>query len=190
LDADTYRSGNLDSAAEQHGRQKRCDECGAPLQERDVYTYKEQELCRSCYLGKEELGPMADQYIECPHCGQRLQKFTVVCFNCKQPIREVGKVEAKVKYVGMRILGLVVAFLIYVIAAVALGPMRTERGGSPGIATFMGVFGPLFALVGLFRLLFPMLFKKMPRLGSTLGTALGVFFVILGTLLVVLLPFP
>jgi hypothetical protein len=113
-----------------------------------------------------------------------------VCFNCKQPIREVGKVEAQVKYLGMRVLGCVVAFLVYVIAAVALGPMRTDRGGTAGVATFMGVFGPLFALAGVFRLLFPMVFKKMPRLGGSVGTAVGVLLWLIGTVLIVLLPFP
>jgi hypothetical protein len=185
------RSRNVESAVPQgQSRSRQCQKCGKSLQEREVFTFNDEEYCESCYLGEQGLGPLEEQYIECPHCKQKLNKFTVVCFACKNPIREVGKVEAEVKYMGLRVLGFFVAFLIFVVGAVILGPMRVEQGGSQTIATFMGVFGPIFGLAGLFRLLFGMVFKKIPILSGPLGKVLGVLLCGLGLLLVALLPFP
>ena len=172
------------------GRLKKCDSCGVTLQEREVYSFKEKVFCRKCYLGDKELGPLGDQIIPCPHCGENLNKFTVVCFSCKNPIREVGKVEAEVKGMGIRVLGFVVAFFILVVAAVALGPVSTAAGGSQGRAALLGILGPLLSLTGLFRILFGMAFKKVPVLNTAIGTFLGGVLLIVGLLLLVLLPFP
>ena len=181
----------MESAVQkQQGRSRKCHKCGKNLQEREVFTFVDEEYCEDCYLGEKQLGPFGDQYIECPHCGQKLNKFTVVCFACKNPIREVGKVEAQVKYMGLRILGFFVAFLVFVVGAVILGPMRIERGGDQTVATFMGVFGPIFGLAGLFRLLFGVVFKKIPFLAGFFGKVLAVLLLALGLSLVALLPFP
>jgi len=172
------------------GRLKNCDGCGVTLQEREVYSFKEKVFCQGCYLGDKERGPLGDQVIPCPHCGEPLNKYTVVCFHCNNPIRQVGKVEAETKGLGIRILGFIVAFFVVVLVAVALGPVSTAAGGSQGRAALLGIFGPLFAMGGLFRILFGMVFKKVPILNTAIGTFLGGVLLLVGVLLVLLLPFP
>jgi hypothetical protein len=171
-------------------RHKKCDSCGTPLQEREIFSFDEKSLCKKCYLGDNELGPLADQVIECPHCNKPLNKFTVVCCYCKNPIREVGTVSAEVKGMGIRIIAFFIAFLIFVIAGVALAPISTSAGGSQSRAALLGISGPLLSLMGLFRLLFGMVFKKVPVLRSFPGMLIGGVLFAVGIFLLILLPFP
>lgn len=102
----------------------------------------------------------------------------------------MGKVSAEVKGMGIRIIVFFVASLIFIIAGVALAPISTAAGGSQGRSALLGILGPLFALGGLFRLLFGMAFKKVAFLRSFWGIFLGTILFALGIVLLIMLPFP
>jgi len=174
---------------EAQARVRICEGCGVTLQDRDVYSVNEKTFCHDCYLGAEQLGPYGDQYVECPHCGTILHKYTIVCFNCHNAIREVGKIQAESKNVGMRILIYIIALFVLVVLAVALGPMGIARGGSTARAVVLGILGPLLAALGGFRVSFPNLFIRRRYLGSLWGGIVGWILVSLGLLFVALLPF-
>ncbi len=171
-------------------RLRACDGCGKKLQEREVFSFKEKTFCRDCYLGDSGLGPLAGDYLECPHCGTVLHKFTVVCFNCKKAIREVGKIQTESRYMGLRVLVYVVAVILAIVLPIALGPVGVDRGGSTVRAVVLGAAGSLSFLGGLFRGLFPMVFVRSRILGNFLAGALAWLLAVLGLVLLVFLPFP
>ncbi len=167
-----------------------CAGCGKRIQDREVYSFKDKVFCQDCYLGEKGLGPYGDQYIPCPHCGTTLHRFTVVCYNCNKAIREVGKIQAETKHMGLRILAFMVSLLVLVVLALVLAPMGMDRGGSMARAVTLSIVGPLMILMGQFRLLFPLLFFKRRYLGSLWGGLVAWVFVILGIVVMVAIPLP
>lgn len=171
-------------------RHRECHGCKKRLKEREVFSFQERAFCQDCYLGKKALGPIGDQYIECPHCKTTLHRFTVVCYNCHNSIRVIGKVEAEARGFGVRVMIFAIAVLMFIIAVVALGPVGVQRGGSAGRSLLYSILGPLCALSGLFRVLFPRALRKVRALAGIGSFFLAVLLIIGGTLMVVLLPFP
>lgn len=167
-----------------------CEKCGTPLKEREVFSLQESVYCRECYLGPKSLGPHAADYVACPGCGTTLHRFTVVCFKCHSPIREIGKVEAEVRGFGLRVLSMAVVALALIVAVVALGPVGVDRGGGTARSVALSVAGPVAALAGLFRVLFSRSLRKVPVLAGPVGLLLGGALLVGGLLMVVFLPFP
>ena len=180
----------MEQAIELQSRSRVCAGCGKKLQDREVFSFKDQVFCQDCYLGDEGLGPFADQYISCPHCGTTLHRFTVVCHNCNKAIREVGKIQAETKHMALRVLTFMVSVLIFVLLPIVLAPIGMGRGGSMARAVTLSVVGPLMVLLGEFRLLFPLLFFKRRYIGSLWGGLVSWVLVILGIVVVVAIPYP
>ena len=171
-------------------RQRVCDKCGTALQEREVYSFQEAVFCQKCYLGKSELGPHSKDYISCPNCDTILHRFTVVCFKCNSPIREVGKVEAEARGFGIRVLVFAVTVLALIVTVVALGPMGVARGGGAARSVTMAIVGPILVAAGFFRILFAGAFRKVPALAGLVGLLVGAGLFVGGLVMVILLPFP
>ncbi len=180
----------MEQAIEFQPKIKVCAGCGTRLQDRQVFSFKDQIFCQDCYLGDQALGPYADQYIPCPHCGTTLHRFTVVCYKCNKAIREVGKIQAETKHMGLRILGFMVSALVLILLPLLLAPIGVDRGGSMTRAVVLSIVGPLMILLGEFRLLFPLLFFKRRYIGSLWGGLVSWVMVILGIVVVVAIPYP
>lgn len=155
-----------------------------------MFSLLDEVFCRDCYLGEKGLGPHEKDYIPCPNCGTTLHRFTVVCFKCHGPIRQIGKVEAEVRGFGLRVLTMAVTTLALVVAVVALGPIGVDRGGGTARSVTMAIAGPIVTLAGLFRVLFSRTFRKIPVLAGPIGLLLGGALVLAGAVIIVMLPFP
>lgn len=155
-----------------------------------MFSHLDAVYCRDCYLGEKSLGPHEKDYIPCPNCSTTLHRFTVVCFKCHAPIRQIGKVEAEVRGFGLRVLTMAVTTLALVVAVVALGPIGVGRGGGMARGVTLAVAGPLLTLAGLFRVLFARIFRKVPVLAGPIGLLIGGALVAVGIVIIVMLPFP
>ncbi|MFH2005667.1 MAG: hypothetical protein ABI333_03660 [bacterium] len=128
--------------------------CGKKVDEEDVYTVQMESLCRDCYLGKTGHGPLAEQYHACATCGQTIHKFTAFCPKCKNPVREIGKVESAARGSATKGIGFVVAIVVLSLAFMVLANRAAERGMSLGAVIPMASGAFLLGVNGLLGLLY------------------------------------
>ncbi len=152
----------------------------------EAFTYQGRTIKRAEYLGDRELGPLGDQFIECPKCSERLHKFSIRCPFCGSVFREIGKIDSGPRGSATKGIGFVVGVLVLALSAMVLGERGGEAYGMAG-SVAMAAVGFVLGVNGLLGLLYFRYFAVMTFLRGLLGFGVGAVSFIVGVLLLVLL---
>jgi len=155
--------------------------------EADTYSYQGKKLSRESYLGPEELGPLADQFVECPRCGERIHKFSIRCHDCNTVFREIGKIDSGPRGSATKGIVFVVGVLVLATAAMALGQHAVSSGQNVAAAVALGVAGFVLGGDGLFGVLYFRYFVGVTFLRGLVGLGVGALSLLVGVACLVLL---
>jgi hypothetical protein len=127
--------------------------CGKTIDETQGYTYQGELQCETCYTGKSGLGPLAEQHVPCPKCGQILHRFAIVCPACGVSIREIGKIDSVARGNVGKGIAFVVGILVLALLSMGLGDRAVGKGLALGPVIGLATGGLLLgvnAMLGLF----------------------------------------
>jgi hypothetical protein len=152
----------------------------------DRFTYQGKELSRQRYLGQRELGPLEDQFIECPKCSTPIHKFAIRCMRCGVQVREIGKIDSGPRGSATKGIAFVVGVLLFAMSAMVLGDRGTAYYTLPSVIG-MGIASFVLGVNGLLGLLYFHYFVGPTFLRGLLAFGLGAASLIVAVLLLILM---
>lgn len=155
--------------------------------ETDTFSYQGKTLSRESYLGSEEQGPLADQFVECSKCGARIHKFSVRCHECNTMFREIGKIDSGPRGSATKGITFVVGLLVLVLAAMALGQHAASTGQPVAVVILLGIAGVVLGGNGLLGVLYFQYFVGVKFLRGLVALGVGAASLLIGVVCLVLL---